>query len=199
MSSHHFVKEGQEPAILIIDPIAHELIEPLLEWAPLVMVYDHSLDRVLDSGIKIDVVIAINRKAEDLIDILKDQMPVKIVSCLPGENPLEKSIQFLKESQQAALNIICENPISIMQAIDQHNLSMNVSVLTASIRWSLIASGDYKKWLPKNTKLQIKGGEDVKIRFNTEGETDAEEEVIDVIQDGLVHIRAQSRFWIGES
>src|SRR5688572_9089605 len=140
MSSHHFVKEGQEPAILIIDPVSHELIEPLLEWAPLVMVYDHSLDRILDSGIKIDVAIAISKKPEDLLDDLKDQMPVKIVSCLPGENPLEKCIQFLTTSKQAALNIICDNPDSIMQAIDQYDPPMNVSVLTASIRWSLITS-----------------------------------------------------------
>jgi hypothetical protein len=199
MSSHHFVKEGQEPAILIIDPIAHEVIEPLLEWAPLVMVYDHSLDRILDSGIKIDVAIAITRKSEDLIDNLKDQIPVKILSCPPGEDPLEKVIQFLIVSKQAALNIICDNPISIMQAIEQYSPPMDVSVLNAFIRWSLIVSGEYKKWIPKDSKLQIKGGTNVKIQFNSGAETDAIDSVIDVPQDGLVHIRAQSRFWIGES
>jgi hypothetical protein len=199
MSSHHFVKEGQEPAILIIDPIAHEVIEPLLEWAPLVMVYDHSLDRILDSGIKIDVAIAITRKPGDLIDNLKDQMPVKILSCASGEDPLEKCIQFLATSKQAALNIICDNPIVIMQAIEQYSPPMDVSVLNASIRWSLIVSGEYRKWIPKDSKLQIKGGTNVKIQFNSGGEADANDQLIHVSDDGLVHIRAESRFWIGES
>jgi hypothetical protein len=199
MSSHHFVKEGQEPAILIIDPIGHEAIGPLLEWAPLVMVYDHSLDRMLDSGIKIDMAIAIDKNPEDLIDALKDQMPVKILSCMPGEDPLEKCIQFLIASKHAALNVICDNPMAVIQAIDKYAAPMNVSVLNASVRWSLVVTGKYKKWVPMNSILQIKGGTNVKIQFNSGAETEATDGVIEVPQDGLVYISAQSRFWIGES
>ena len=197
MSSHHFVKEGQEPAILIIDPISHELIEPLLEWAPLVMVYDHSLDRVLESGIKIDVVIAIKRKTEDLTDHLKDQMPVKILSMLPSEDPLEKCIQFLTTSKQAALNIICAKPTDIMHAIDKFNPPMNVSVLTPSIRWSLIVSGVYKKWIPKSSTLHIQGGTGVMIQSNSPEKIGVDEPIV-ASEDGLIEISSSSRFWIGE-
>jgi hypothetical protein len=199
MSSHHFVKEGQEPAILIIDLIAHEVVAPLLEWAPLVIVYDRALDRVLDSGIKIDVAIVIDQRPEDLILTLKDQMPVEVLSCTPGEDPLKKCIQFLIASEQTALNIICDSPMAIMQAIDKYDAPINVSVLNATIRWSLIVSGEYIKWFPKNSKLQINGGTNVKIQFNSGAEAYATDSVINIPQDGLVYIGAQSRFWIGES
>ena len=43
MSSHHFVKEGQEPALLIMDALSLALIEPLLEWAPQVIVCENAL------------------------------------------------------------------------------------------------------------------------------------------------------------
>ena len=57
MSSHHFVKEGQEPALFILDNIPFQYAESLLEWVPLVMVADRALENVLHWGIKIDVVL----------------------------------------------------------------------------------------------------------------------------------------------
>ena len=57
MSSHHFVKEDQEPALIIADAsaVSFEKIQELLEWSPTVIVMESSLEMVLSWGIKMDV------------------------------------------------------------------------------------------------------------------------------------------------
>lgn len=157
MSSHHFVKEGQEPALLIIDPLSHELIAPLLEWAPLVIVLDHAIDQVLHWGIKIDVVIAATQAVDDLADRLDHQTPLKIIACTPKEDPIEKCILFLEESKQGSLNILADNDQEIIRVIDGCSTQMDVSVLTDNIRWSSMLSGKFEKWVPSGTRFCISG------------------------------------------
>ena len=54
MSSHHIVKDDQEPALIIANGAAcsQELLGQLLEWSPLVIVLDSAIERVLDLEIK---------------------------------------------------------------------------------------------------------------------------------------------------
>ena len=82
MSSHHFVKEGQEPALFILDNIAFRYAESLLEWVPLVMVADSVLESVLQWGIKIDVVLQSKYSIEFIEDLIKDQGPVETISSI---------------------------------------------------------------------------------------------------------------------
>ena len=59
MSSHHIVRDDQEPALIIANGAAcsEELIGQLLEWSPLVIVLDSAIKRVLELGIKVDVLL----------------------------------------------------------------------------------------------------------------------------------------------
>ena len=70
MSSHHFVKEQQEPAVFILDAehIHLDRISGLLEWVPTILVSEKALDRVLSWGIKIDVILASVGKAKILFN-----------------------------------------------------------------------------------------------------------------------------------
>ena len=56
MSSHHFVKEKQEPALIIadLDGFDEEYLGQLLEWSPTVLVPSHLVEKVISLGIKID-------------------------------------------------------------------------------------------------------------------------------------------------
>jgi len=65
MSSHHFVKEQQEPALLILDTsVSYETMSPLLEWSPTVLVTELAIDAVLSWGIKVDVILATSEFSE---------------------------------------------------------------------------------------------------------------------------------------
>ncbi|MBD3725125.1 MAG: thiamine diphosphokinase, partial [Flavobacteriaceae bacterium] len=59
MSSHHIVRDDQEPALIIANGAAcsKELMGQLLEWSPFVVVLDSAIDRVLNLGIKVDVLL----------------------------------------------------------------------------------------------------------------------------------------------
>lgn len=58
MSSHHFVKDGQEPALIIANGARcrQQLVDELLEWCPFVVVLDGALQEVLDKGIAFNAV-----------------------------------------------------------------------------------------------------------------------------------------------
>jgi thiamine pyrophosphokinase len=50
MSSHHIVRDDQEPALIIANgaSCSEELMGQLLEWSPLVIVLDSAIERVLE-------------------------------------------------------------------------------------------------------------------------------------------------------
>lgn len=54
MSSHHFVKENQEPALLILctEAIPFEKLQEILEWSPTVITTEGCIEKVLGWGIK---------------------------------------------------------------------------------------------------------------------------------------------------
>jgi len=57
MSSHHIIRDKQEPALIIAngEACSLDLVEQLLEWSPTVVVLDGALERVISLGIKVDV------------------------------------------------------------------------------------------------------------------------------------------------
>ena len=50
MSSHHIVRDDQEPALIIANGAVcqPELLGQLLEWSPLVVVLDSAMERVME-------------------------------------------------------------------------------------------------------------------------------------------------------
>jgi thiamine pyrophosphokinase len=59
MSSHHIVREKQEPALLVLgmDNFSDELLGQLLEWSPTVIATEIMAEKLNANGIKIDCVI----------------------------------------------------------------------------------------------------------------------------------------------
>jgi thiamine pyrophosphokinase len=82
MSSHHIVKEKQEPALIIAngEACSEELLGQLLEWSPFIVVLDHAIYRVLDLGIKIDVWMGDFDQQHDFENIRASQHPLEIIS-----------------------------------------------------------------------------------------------------------------------
>lgn len=109
MSSHHIIKDKQEPALIIAngEACSNSLTEQLLEWNPLVVVLDGAMDRVLELGIKIDVLLGDFDRNRNPEEILKHQSHVKIVRTPdPNKTDLEKGIDYLIENAYPAANII---------------------------------------------------------------------------------------------
>mgnify|MGYP006151694941 FL=1 len=97
MSSHHVVREKQEPALILAngESCRIELLQDLLEWSPLVVVLDGAIERVLELGIKIDVLLGdFDSKKIDIGQIQENQYPIEIVHT-PNQDKtdLEKAIE----------------------------------------------------------------------------------------------------------
>jgi hypothetical protein len=195
MSSHHFVKEGQEPALLIAEALSFEFAEPLLEWAPLVVVCDAALDEVLHWGIKIDVVLGKATAIHTLQDKLMEQAPVKILSYQPGEDPLENGLHFLIASKNTAVNIITSSVKDTLH-LTKNFPQIQIVLMDHDRKWSFHAH-PFEKWVPAGTSLIIHPN-DPSQKFTFTGLT-SEGELVTASTDGLITIKSDIIFWIGES
>ena len=109
MSSHHIVRDDQEPALIIANGSAchEELLGQLLEWSPLVIVLDAAIERVMALNIKVDVLLGDFDNAFNPSDFLKLQSPIEVVYT-PDQNKtdLEKAFDYLIERKIPAVNVV---------------------------------------------------------------------------------------------
>lgn len=146
MSSHHIVREKQEPALIIAngEACSEELLGQLLEWSPFIVVLDHAIYRVLDLGIKVDVWMGDFDQEHDFELIRSRQEPIEIIAT-PDQNKtdLEKAIDFLIERGFPAANIVWATGRRADHAIT--NIT-NLVRYKNSIR--LVLFDDYSKIFP---------------------------------------------------
>lgn len=165
MSSHHIVREKQEPALIIAngEACSEELLGQLLEWSPTVIVLDGAIHRVLSLGIKIDVLLG-DFDEEEVKSVGMSQFPLKIVHTPDQEfNDLEKAIIYLVNEGFPGANIVWATGRRA-----DHNLT-NISILPKySEQISLKIIDDYScifpilphpkkftKWYPKGTSISL--------------------------------------------
>ena len=103
MSSHHVVREDQEPAlvILVVDGLQPEMLGQLLEWSPTVITVADTAEKLNSFGIKVDYVIT-NDNA------VTQQSDVKII---PASNAsmTVTALRFLLTNNYKAVNIITDS------------------------------------------------------------------------------------------
>jgi hypothetical protein len=183
MSSHHIIREDQEPALLIMDAkaVSMEQIQELLEWSPTVIVSERALDIVMNWGIKIDVVVAAANRIAGLTASLQNQFPLKLLSYNSPEEALSTAMYFLIAKKQIAVNVVTTEPLENFESFSLPD----ISVFNGDKRWSLIRQGSYEKWLPAGRTVRL---------YPSNNEPDLETQ-----RDGVVIIKRDSSFWINES
>ena len=109
MSSHHIVRQNQEPALIIANGQAcsFELLGQLLEWSPFIVVLDGALHRVLELGIHFDVVLGDFDSITDADRKKVEVLGIKMVHT-PNQDKtdLQKGLDYLIEHQHRAVNIV---------------------------------------------------------------------------------------------
>jgi hypothetical protein len=191
MSSHHIVREDQEPALLILNAhaISFEKIQELLEWMPTVIVAESEIETVTTWGIKIDVVLVYEERVKNWQAKLVDQAPVKIISFQRDEDIIGTAFSYLTSSTATAINCLL---ISEADLAKLELSSFDVDCFFNNMRWSWIKSGSIEKWMPKGASLQI-----LPIEARNEfDEFTASGWLIE--KDGIVKLESQEPFWMGE-
>lgn len=201
MSSHHFVKEQQEPAVFILDleNIRLEQISGLLEWVPTILVSQSTVDQVISWGIKIDVILASEEFQKTNLQLLEEQYPLKFLT-VPNENFLDEGLHYLKASKHEAVHLIGmshEKVFDIAPKLDW----MNITLIDGSWKYYPVSSGEFKKWfLASDIHIHGKEGMPVEIK-NSEGEILLPITYATMIEvpEGITTIKAPGIFWIGEN
>ncbi len=192
MSSHHIVREDQEPALLIVNAhaIAFEKIQELLEWMPTVIVLADQVETVVAWGIKVDVVIVPLAAMELWRDKLADQTPIKLISYNTADDPLHTAFYFLSASKATAVNCLMNNKEELKKI--ELNSSFDVDAFFDDTRWAWIKKGHFEKWLPTGATLYVLPEE----RKNEFEEFSSGSYVVK--QDGIVTLNSPRSFWVGE-
>jgi hypothetical protein len=195
MSSHHFVKEGQEPALVVAEPIDFELVASLLEWAPFVVVLEPALDVVLPWGIKVDAIIAEPSSVNRLIKETLHQSPIKVIST--NNAPLiDTALNVLIAARQTNVHVCLNDPDPYFEYAECFKNLLDISFITTLSKWSFITSGKLNKWLPGNRNLTIRSKTPLVL---TSGEAVIVGDVITALQDSVIEIRSDGPFWVNES
>jgi thiamine pyrophosphokinase len=167
MSSHHIVRDAQEPALLIANgaECGPELLGQLLEWSPFVVVLDRAILRVLDLGIKVDVLLGdfdrSDGKALDLNDIRARQYPIEIIHA-PDQNKtdFEKGIDLLIDRGFPAVNIVwatgrrADHTITNLTNLVRYKNQIKAVIFDDhSTVFPLV--GRFEKWYPAHTPISL--------------------------------------------
>ncbi|NJM26081.1 MAG: hypothetical protein HC859_11915 [Bacteroidia bacterium] len=112
MSSHHIVKDNQEPALVIEwCPAGYDSpLGELLEWSPLVIVLDKTLPHALSLGFKIDVAVVPYAYAEMYTDMLRHQLPVQLLTYQRDDDPMTTALNYLRAKRTHAVSVLASDP-----------------------------------------------------------------------------------------
>ncbi len=163
MSSHHIVRDEQEPALIIANgqSCSFELMGQLLEWSPVVMVLDGAIHRVLELGIKLDIVLGDFDKTENWDELLANQQPVQVVHT-PDQNKtdLEKGLDFLIAKGHKAVNILwatgkrADHHINNLSTLAKYKDQITIVMLDDHSRIFNLPN-QFTKWYTANQNISL--------------------------------------------
>lgn len=163
MSSHHIVRDDQEPALIIANGAmcSEELLGQLLEWSPFIIVLDSAIERVMKLDLKVDVLLGDFDRNFDAEYYKEKQFPIEIVHT-PDQNKtdLEKAFDYLIEKKIPAVNVIwatgkrADHTITNITNITSYRDKLKIVILDDHSKVFLLPK-KFKKWYPANTPISL--------------------------------------------
>lgn len=163
MSSHHIVRDDQEPALIIANgaECSMDLLGQLLEWSPFVVVLDSAIERVLQYNIKVDVLLGDFDRGFDPEYYREKQYPLEIVYA-PDQNKtdLEKAFEYLIEKGHKAVNVIwatgkrSDHTITNITNIVRFKNQLKIVVLDDHSKIFLLPK-KFEKWYTKDSIISL--------------------------------------------
>lgn len=163
MSSHHIVKDDQEPALIIANgaSCSNELLGELLEWSPIVIVLDAAIERVIPLNIKVDVLLGDFDRDFNANHYQNFQFPLEIKHT-PDQNKtdLEKAFDYLIERNIQAVNVVwatgkrADHTITNITNIIRYRERLKIVILDDHSKIFLLPK-KFEKWYPANTQISL--------------------------------------------
>ena len=162
MSSHHIVRDEQEPALIIGDAYAlpWEELGQLLEWSPTVICSHRALEGLQHLGIKVDVVVVTEAEFADLLPLLEWHYPVQVlrveVPALSVRAFVAKGLHYLQAKGYGAANLVVPEGVTfLLEGLPGAALGMDVVVFNGQYRAVRVKGGVFEKWYAANQRLGV--------------------------------------------
>lgn len=163
MSSHHIVRDDQEPALIIAngEACSFELLGQLLEWSPLVVVLDSAIERVHQLGIKVDVLLGDFDRNFDADYYKKEQFPIEIIQIKNQEKTdLEKAFDYLIERKIPMVNVVwatgkrADHTLGNISCIVKYQKLLKIVILDDHSKIYQLPK-NYQKWFTKDSIISL--------------------------------------------
>ncbi len=163
MSSHHIVRDDQEPALIIAngEACSEELMNQLLEWSPLVVVLDSAIDRVLAYNIKVDVLIGDFDRDFDYSVYKNVQYPIEIIKVEDqNSTDLDKAFLYLIQRNIPSVNVIwatgkrADHTITNLTNIVRFSPFLKIVIMDNYSRVYVLPK-QFKKWYTAHTPISL--------------------------------------------
>jgi hypothetical protein len=200
MSSHHFVKEQQEPAVFILEleGISFETVAPLLEWSPTLLVAQEAVEVVLSWGIKIDVVLGTLAFQSESRHLLEEQYPLRFLTVSTGST-LEEGIHYLLASQHKGVHLVGFDHQKHQQ-LEEKILHLDLTLVDGDWKYYPVKGGKFSKWYAAS-EIQILATENQPLEIsNANGQLLFPVQYLTQIDvpEGTSTFSSTGIFWIGE-
>lgn len=185
MSSHHIVKEKQEPALYIheLGNFDEEYLGQLLEWSPTIITSGQEYEKVISLGLKVDFVIGD-------IDTTLLQEHTKVIA--PNGGLMDTTLRYLIAEKYPAVNIISK--VSKFDDLIDFVPYINIVLFTGNEKYYVIKK-DFSVWKPRDSVFLI----DIISYFETDNLEQQDDGTFVVIEDGMVSFNFNTPFlFIGE-
>lgn len=197
MSSHHIVRDEQEPALLILtDQLDNGLIGNLLEWSPTVIIDADLVKVISECAFKIDIVIGEERSLTLSKQYLKHQEPIKHLSKNEGENTALQALYYLMAGNYKSVNILINVEQSILDILTPFTSKITAVLYDENYKWFWVKDAVFSKWMAKNQRIKLanKLQPESTINLIDDGNN------YTVQNDGMIQIQMKNPgFWLGET
>lgn len=200
MSSHHFVREDQEPALFITGSVNQKILLQLLEWSPKVIVVQEAVELIVSLGVKIDVVLCEAEVYDHFQAILSFQMPIQFILVDDSSTGyIQQGLSFLKEQNHKAVHLLGETSSEEMAQMAKL-APFDIVIWSNDRKWSCCRSGQFSKWVTGGSVFILDKDEDVAIHTGVDlsrHETQ-DHNAIKLLADGMITFQKNGLFWLGE-
>jgi hypothetical protein len=195
VSSHHFVREGQEPALFIAEDASYADVAPLLEWSPYVMVVDAQLEKILSWGIRVDAVVTMYDRRDRIRDVLSELQEVELVIARTHEDVIVQGMNFLISRGQENVNVFVTSMEKFSLEFADLLQKIRPVLFEKDWRWVPVRR-NFQKWVSRGTRFKLRKADSMKP-IQLDGVI-AEDGVYVASRDGIISFSGPELIWIGE-
>ncbi|MEO6524119.1 MAG: thiamine pyrophosphokinase [Mucilaginibacter sp.] len=145
MSSHHIIREKQEPALLVLglNNFEDDWLGQLLEWSPTLMVTADTAEQLNAFGVKFDVVVG-----DGEVELQSD---IKYVSH-KGETVTEAALKYLTDNGYPAVNVVTDD--LVLGDYLPYASQINIVIFNAGKKIYPVTTG-FAKWKPAGDVIAV--------------------------------------------